>query len=67
MITRNNCGIAVLPDSMGDFADALEKLANSRELTKKMGENARQFAEREFDREKLGNIFVDFLEKIVKK
>jgi glycosyltransferase involved in cell wall biosynthesis len=67
MITKHNCGIAVEPDSPEAFALALETMADNPERTKKMGVNARHFAEREFDRIKLGNIFVDFLEKMVKK
>lgn len=67
MITQNNCGIAVEPDSPEAFASALEQMADNSELTKEMGLNARHFAEREFDREKLGNRFVDFLERMVSK
>jgi len=65
MITQNRCGIAVEPDSPHAFALALEKMADNPELAKEMGLNARHFAEREFDREQLGNRFVDFLERMV--
>jgi glycosyltransferase involved in cell wall biosynthesis len=67
MIIQQNCGIAVEPDSAVAFVSALEQMADNSELTKEMGLNARHFAEREFDREKLGNRFVDFLERMVSK
>ena len=67
MITQNRCGIAVEPDSAEAFALALEKMADNPALTEDMEVNARHFAEREFGREKLGNILVDFLEKMARK
>lgn len=67
MITQNRCGIVVEPDSAEAFALALEKMADNPELTEDMEVNARHFAEREFGREKLGNILVDFLEKMARK
>ncbi len=67
MIKQNNCGIAVEPDNPEAFALALETMADNPELTKQMGINARLFAEREFDRLQLGNQFVDFLERMVKR
>ena len=63
MIDEHICGIAVEPDNPEALAVAFERLADNRELTDKMGENARQLAEREFSRLKLGNRFVDFLEQ----
>jgi len=42
-------------------------MADNPELTKQMGVNARHFAEREFDRQKLGNRFVDFIERMAGK
>ena len=67
MITQNRCGMAVEPASPEAFALALETMADNTELTKRMGVNARHFAEQEFDREKLGNRFVDFLERMARK
>jgi glycosyltransferase involved in cell wall biosynthesis len=64
MIARYQCGIAVEPDNPVALADALEKLAKNTDLVKKMGLNARKLAEKVFDRNKLGDRFVDFLEKM---
>lgn len=66
MINENNCGIAIEPENAIVFADAIEKLADNPELRKEYGANARKLAERDFDREKLSNQFVDFLEGIYK-
>jgi len=64
MITRSECGIAVEPDNPEAFADALEKMATNPVLVKEMGLRARELAVSEFDRDKLGDRFVDFLEKV---
>jgi glycosyltransferase involved in cell wall biosynthesis len=64
MITQNRCGIAVEPDNPGAFADALEKMAADPALVTAMGLHARELAVSEFDREKLGDRFVDFLENM---
>lgn len=65
MINENNCGIAVEPDNPQIFADVMEKLADNRELRENYGQNARKLAEKEFDRNKLGEKFVDFLEATI--
>lgn len=62
MIKSNGCGFAVEPESPSSFADALEKAADDRELLRAMGGRGRLLAEREFDRTKLSNKFVDWLE-----
>ncbi len=64
MIQDNNCGIAIEPDNPIAFADALEKMADNPLLRNEMSSNARNFAVKEFDREKLGNNFVNFLERM---
>ena len=64
MIKDNNCGIAIEPDNPIAFADALEKMADNPLLRKEMSSNARNFAVKEFDRAKLGNNFVNFLERM---
>lgn len=64
MITQNNCGIAVDPESPKAFAEALEKMADNAALRIQMGEQARRLAVKEFDREQLGNHFVNFLERM---
>ena len=65
MIEKNNCGIVVPPDDPVAFADALEYAADDRTELIKMGNNARVLAEEKFDRKKLGDEFVDWIEGAV--
>ena len=62
MIADNQCGFAVEPDSPTAFADALERAADDRESLRAMGERGRALAVREFERHKLADRFVDWLE-----
>ncbi len=64
MINRRECGLAVPPDNPVAFADALIALADDPAKRLQMGRAARTLAEKEFDRNKLGNTFVDFLEAV---
>ncbi len=52
-IENNNCGKEIDAQNPTALADALEELAARPELCRKMGQNARALAEREFDRTKL--------------
>ncbi len=64
MIRDNQCGFAVEAEDPQAFANALEQAANDRAVLKVMGVRARELAEREFNREQLGNRFVDWLEGV---
>jgi glycosyltransferase involved in cell wall biosynthesis len=52
-IEQNNCGRSLDSEKPRALADALEELAAKPELCNEMGKNARELAEREFDRVKL--------------
>lgn len=54
-VENNNCGKSLDPHSPRALADALEELAADPELCRRMGENARALAEREFARDKLAD------------
>lgn len=62
MIEKEQCGYAVPPADPSAFADALESAAANREMLKVMGANSRALAEREFDRDKLSDHWVEWLE-----
>jgi glycosyltransferase involved in cell wall biosynthesis len=66
IIAKNDCGIAVPPADAEAFADALVTLRDDPELRTRMGGNARRLAESDFNREKLADQFVDFLEETQK-
>lgn len=63
MIKNNKCGVVVEPDNAQAFADAIIDMVDNAPL-EEYSKNARDLAEREFDRELLGKKFVDFFEEI---
>lgn len=65
LINENQCGLAVPPDDGKSFAQALIKLSEEKVLLKKMGEQARDLAQREFSREVLAGKFVDCVEAVL--
>jgi len=64
MISEANIGIAVNPDNSGEFADALIHLAENPDERKAMGLRARKFAEENFGRQELADVFVAELEHV---
>ena len=67
MNTKNECGMAIPPRSPEAFAEALIKLKRDRKLLTQMGQNAKELAVSKFDRNKLSDQFVDFLETSIQK
>jgi len=63
MIHDNKCGIAVEPNNPIAFAEGLIYLADNPEARKMYGVYSRALAKSDFDRQRLSNQFVDFLEK----
>lgn len=63
LITENHCGIAVPPEDPVAFADALQSMAERRDELIEMGRKGRALAERDFDRVKLADQFVDALKQ----
>lgn len=63
MITEHRCGFAVPPDNSVAFADALEQAATDRGALKAMGQRGRALAETQFDRNKLADCWVDWMNK----
>jgi len=64
LITDNNIGIAVEPDSPRNLADALIQLSKKPEELEEMGLRARGLGEQLFDRRSLSIKFVQFLEQV---
>ncbi len=62
MINETRCGVTVPPDDPAAFADALVKLADDRSVLVPMGTAALELAETRFDRNKLSDEFVAWLE-----
>ncbi|CAN2039488.1 colanic acid biosynthesis glycosyl transferase WcaI [Candidatus Magnetomoraceae bacterium gMMP-15] len=66
MIKKHECGIAVPPENSVAFANALEYFADNRDELKIMGQNARVLAEKKFNRKKLADQFVNWLENVLR-
>jgi len=64
-IEKNNCGRCLDANHPEMLADTLEELAANPVLCRQMGKNARELAEREFDRLKLANIFENVLTEAI--
>jgi glycosyltransferase involved in cell wall biosynthesis len=64
-IEKNNCGRCLDANRPETLVDALEELAANPKLCRQMGRNARELAEREFDRAKLANLFENILTEAV--
>ena len=62
MINDYKCGIAVEPENPKAFADALEWFSDNREQLPAMSKAATELARNEFDRNKLSDKFVNWLE-----
>ncbi len=63
MIAEHQCGKVVPPDDPRQFADAVEWLRDHREALPEMGRRARALAESQFSRDRLGELFVQALER----
>jgi glycosyltransferase involved in cell wall biosynthesis len=66
-IEKNNCGRCLDAHRPEMLADALGELAANPGLCRQMGKNARELAERDFDRLKFANIFENVLIEAVSK
>ncbi len=64
MIKENQMGEVVEPDDAEAFANKLILMVDNQKQLDVYSKNARAFAEKEFSREKLGDEFVGFLEKV---
>jgi glycosyltransferase involved in cell wall biosynthesis len=65
LVYSNQCGFTVPPEDEKAFADVLEKAADDRQNLKEMGKRSQLLAIKEFDRQKLAERFVDWLEEAV--
>ena len=66
MITEAKIGIPIAPNDDVQFADSLIYLAENSHKRKDMGARARKFAEENFGRRHLGDVFVVELERVAR-
>lgn len=63
LIEEYDCGEVVPPEDPEAFARTLIKMTEDPQHLQKQGKNARKLAEDQFDRQKLGTKFAEFLEE----
>lgn len=63
-ITTKHCGIAVPPDNINAFSDAILQLANNPQLCQTMSNNAKHLAQEKYARAILSTQFVDYIERV---
>ncbi len=63
LIAEHRCGVVVPPDDAGAFADAVVWMRDHPAELADMGRRARQLAETQFSRDRLGEMFVRTLEE----
>ncbi len=61
MIVENDCGFVVAPDNAKAFADGLEVAADNPDVLEKNAENSRLLAKTNFDRDALGEKWVNWV------
>ena len=66
IIAENNCGFYANPEHTHSFADALELAAEDKLKLKQMGLNARELAERKFNRKVLSDQWVSWVTGVFK-
>ena len=67
IIKEHNCGVAIPPNDPELFAKTLVSLSENKNKMNLMGNNAKKTALNKFDRRKLGEKFVNFIEFQVNK
>lgn len=67
VLTEHNTGLVTPPGNVEAFAHAIKRLSDDFELRNKMGQNARAYAERSLDKEKILSTFEKNLIELVKE
>jgi glycosyltransferase involved in cell wall biosynthesis len=63
LLEKNNCGFSCLAGDASKFADKIEYILANKELLKNMGRNAKQLAEKEFNRSLMSSYWVEWVFK----
>jgi len=67
LVDRSQCGINVEPDKPGQFAAAIESIANDKEYRNLLANNAKRLAEKEFNRNILSERYLQELLQLSRK
>ena len=63
-IEEGHCGVFFEPENENDLAEKVLYLAENRSMLDELGQNARAYAERKFDREKIADAFYSELNEL---
>ena len=66
LVEAHGSGVAVPPDSAAALADALEYLQGAPDARLRMGQQARDLAFTQFNRDKLAAQFIEFIETVTR-
>ena len=66
LLETNNAGVVFQPENLQEFINAIEKLRNSNEFCRKMGENGKKMVESEFDREILSQKYAKMMSVLIR-
>ena len=64
LINQHGCGVAVAPEDPKGLADALQNMASNKISLKEMGQNGKQLAKQQFNRDDLSDQFAEFLTEV---
>jgi colanic acid biosynthesis glycosyl transferase WcaI len=64
LVRKYEAGIAVSPGDLCGLVSALQQLIDGKELCSRLGANGRHAAEKYFDRDRIAEEFLDFLERL---
>lgn len=67
IINKYNCGVAIPPNNPKIFAETLINLSKNQNIMKSMSNESKKLAKNKFDRKKLGENFVNFIQNHSKK
>jgi hypothetical protein len=62
-VRRAGCGICIEPENETELADAVERMADDRELAVNLGRRGHDFFVQHFDRSKLAKTYLDLVHR----
>jgi glycosyltransferase involved in cell wall biosynthesis len=65
VVSQANAGWAVPPENSVKLAEKITELINNTETSNSLGENGRKFVEKNFDRNKLADSYLELIRQVV--
>jgi glycosyltransferase involved in cell wall biosynthesis len=64
LVRRAGCGICIEPENETELADAVERMADDRQLAVTLGRRGHDFFVQHFDRAKLAETYLDLIDRV---